>query len=254
MKKSILSLVTIVLMTACNSKESKSADRSLLQSDWQLEKINGESLEESMTIPTLRINLSEMRLSGNSGCNNYTGAITELDNKIIKIGDMASTLKLCPEANYEDQYMNLLKQVKTFEVNDSSLSFKDGNNNKILEFTKQSGTKNTMRIHDIWSAVRIEGHPINRMVTVPRLEINTKEMKIYGNDGCNDYFGSIEDLTKDAILLGTIGSTRKMCQDMEVPERYMNALNKTKHYKFEENFLLLTDPDDNEILAFMKVD
>lgn len=254
MKNLIVYIFTIVLMTSCNSKESKPNNRNLLQADWQLEKIEGEILNDSMTIPTLKIDLAEMRLSGNSGCNTYTGSIAELGSENIGIGNIAVTFKLCPEANYEDQYMSLINQLKTYEVNETNLFFKNDKAKVILEYRKLTSTKKTTRIHDIWSAVRIDGFPINRMATIPRLEINTQDMKIYGNDGCNDYFASIVNLSETKISFGGIGSTRKMCRNMEIPERYMNALNKTNHYKFEDKFLILFDTENKEILAFMKGD
>ena len=102
--------------------------------------------------------------------------------------------------------------------------------------------------------MRIEGYPINRMVTVPRLEVNTSEMKIYGNDGCNDYFGTLKDLTETGLAIENIGSTRKMCPDMEIPERYKQALLKVRTYTFNEQILILKDANGNEMLAFMKVD
>lgn len=235
--------------------EKKPDNRIALQSEWQLEKMNGEALIDSMTIPTLVIDLLEMRLSGNSGCNSYTGSISELGLNNISMSEMAKTLKLCPEANYEDEYMDLLKKVKTYVVDKTNLNFKDVDGKVLLQYRKLNKTKNEVRIHDVWSAVRIEGNPINRMVTVPRIEFNTTEMKFYGNDGCNEYFGPITELSKENIILGDIGSTRKMCPDMEFPQRYISALKNIVQYKFtDDNILVFFNKEKEEVLAFMKVD
>lgn len=235
--------------------EKRPDDRIAMQSEWQLEKMNGEELIDSMTIPTLVIDLLEMRLSGNSGCNSYTGIITELGLNNISMNEMAKTLKLCPEANYEDEYMDLLKKVKTYAVDKTKLNFKDVDGKVILQYRKLNKTKNEVRIHDVWSAVRVEGNPINRMVTVPRIEFNTTEMKFYGNDGCNEYFGPITELSKENIILGDIGSTRKMCPDMEFPQRYISALKNIVQYKFtDDNILVFFNKEKEEVLAFMKVD
>jgi heat shock protein HslJ len=92
------------------------------------------------------------------------------------------------------------------------------------------------------------------MVTIPRLEINTAEMKFFGNDGCNDYFGGIRELTESKISLGNIGTTRKMCPDMEMPGRYQNAISKIEAYAFDKQYLILSDSAGNELLAFIKTD
>ncbi|MCA0133318.1 META domain-containing protein [Winogradskyella alexanderae] len=255
MKKNGIVFSILILITSCNSKESKTVMNTLLQSDWQLEKINGELLSDSMQIPMLQIDLAKMQLSGNTGCNSYTGSISELGEKDIVLENIATTLKMCVEGNYEDQYVNLMNQVKIYEVNDSSLTFKNSAEKVILEFKKYSGTKKNMRIHDIWSAVRVEGNPINRMVTVPRIEFNTTDMKFYGNDGCNEYFGTISKLSEEKITLGNVGSTRKMCPEMEFPQRYINALKNIDNYKFtDDNILVFFNKDEEEVLAFMKVD
>ena len=119
---------------------------------------------------------------------------------------------------------------------------------------KSKSTSNEVRIHDIWAAVRIEGYPINRMVTVPRLEVNTTEMKIFGNDGCNSYFGTISEISDSMLILQNIGTTGKMCPNMEIPDRYLSAISKVEHYEFIDNLLVLSDRENNELLAFMKVD
>ena len=111
-----------------------------------------------------------------------------------------------------------------------------------------------MRTQDIWVAIRIGGYPINRMVTVPRLEVNTKEMKVYGNDGCNEYFGQIAMVTKNKVSFGNIASTRKMCPDMETHKRYNDALSKVKSYVFDEQVLIFREGEGTEVLAFIKKD
>lgn len=119
---------------------------------------------------------------------------------------------------------------------------------------KIPGQSNKDRLNDVWAAVRIQGNPINRMVDVPRLEINISEMKIYGNDGCNNYFGSISELTENNITLKGLGGTKKMCANMEVPDRFNKALSKISSYRLDKQFLIFDDDDGNEILAFTKTD
>ena len=116
--------------------------------------------------------------------------------------------------------------------------------------TKKDATK--LDLNGSWLTVKIEGAPLNKMVTVPTLDIATAELKINGSDGCNAYFGAISTLSNTTIAFGELGSTSKMCPDMEVPDRYLTALSKVAGYAFKNEVLIFTDADKNEVLAFLK--
>lgn len=234
--------------------DTLSDHRLMLNKKWQLELLGSQIIKDSTNVPTLQFNLNDMSLSGHTGCNSYQGAIAQLGINTLEITNIAKTLRLCSDDTYEDKFMNLFNQVKSYDIEQSRLIFKDASGKPILAFSEEESTPNQVRIYDIWNAVRVGGYPINRMVTVPRFEVNTQDMKIYGNDGCNEYFGSITQLSNTAITIENIGSTRKMCPDMEFPERYMTALKQVKGYDFEENILILKNANDEEVLAFIKGD
>lgn len=228
--------------------------RTLLSGEWELDSFEGQALNKNVMTPTLGFNVVEMKIYGNGGCNSYNGSIKQLGLKTIVLGDLINTLKICAEDTIETRYLSVLNQIRSYSIIESNLNLNDEKGNTILTFKKKPKTSNKLRIHDIWSAVRIESYPINRMVTVPRLEVNTKEMKIYGNDGCNNYFGTILDLNEETIAINGIGSTRKMCPDMEVPQRFNAALSKISSYRFDKQLLIFSDKDGNEVLAFLKTD
>jgi heat shock protein HslJ len=234
--------------------EKKKDTRLLLQGDWQVESIKGQSKSPDSKALSLSFDLKDMKINGFAGCNSYQGSMKLIGLGGIVFGDLLNTLSICENLAIEDNYLGALREVKAFKVAHSKLYLQDKEGQSQLVFTKMDKTKNSIRINDIWSAVRIEGNPINRMVSVPRLEINTSEMKIYGNDGCNEYFGSISELTEKRIAVGNIGSTRKMCPDMEIPQRYNNALSKVEAYLFDKQILVFKDSEGNEVLAFMKAD
>ncbi|WP_179005668.1 DUF4377 domain-containing protein [Winogradskyella forsetii] len=120
---------------------------------------------------------------------------------------------------------------------------------KVLE--KKSDPK--MAIHDIWVATHINGEEIAK-TNAPTLEINSTEMQVYGSNGCNNYNGQIKTLNSKAIEFGAIASTRKMCANMTIPDRFDKALNRTTTYKKEGLTLKLFNGHGNEILRFRKVD
>ncbi|MCE2612856.1 META domain-containing protein [Flavobacteriaceae bacterium D16] len=225
--------------------------RAALAVNWQLEELNGTVINERIIHPTLTFSLLEMEIHGNGGCNSYNGTITKLGLNSIAFGDLIKTLKMCAEDTVEEEYLNALSKVSFFEIENTRLTFYNKEEKPVLIFKEPTKPDNKVRLHDIWSVVRMGGHPINSMVTIPRLEINTSDMKIYGNDGCNEYFGTVNMLTENNISFGNIGSTRKMCPDMEIPQRYNNALSKVNSYVFDEQVLVFTDEEGKEILALL---
>jgi len=113
-----------------------------------------------------------------------------------------------------------------------------------------------MRLNDIWTLEAMNGEAIdsNNFQKHPVLEIHLKEMKIFGNDGCNNMFGSIETLDKKNIAFGAIGGTKMACPNMELSSKYTSALGKTKTYELDGLQLYFYDADGNEVLKYQKVD
>ncbi len=111
-----------------------------------------------------------------------------------------------------------------------------------------------MALHDIWVATHINEEAITTTENLPRLEINTTQMKVFGTDGCNDYSGIIKSITSENIAFAPLASTRKMCAKMDIPNKYNNALNNSVRYKREHLNLYFYDSNGNNVLSFKKVD
>lgn len=115
----------------------KSDHSVLLNGKWILAKINDHPIDRKMKLPNLGIDLDKMLISGNGGCNNYTGSILGLDTKQISIGPVASTKKACFAPHFEDEYYNVLAQVSSYQVDDENLVFLNKENVEILSFLRQ---------------------------------------------------------------------------------------------------------------------
>ena len=65
--------------------------------------------------------------------------------------------------------------------------------------------------------------------TKPTLVIETG--KVTGNGGCNNYFGTLSvDTTAGNFSAKELGSTRKMCDNMEVETNFMKMLGEADKY------------------------
>lgn len=116
-----------------------------------------------------------------------------------------------------------------------------------------------LRINDIWVLESILLEPIE-VVTQdgsqkrPQIEIHVSKMKFYGNDGCNNIFGSVETLGETELILGEIAGTMMICREMEISNRFLKVLNLVRTYEIKDLYLLLFDESGKELLRFKKID
>lgn len=110
-------------------------------------------------------------------------------------------------------------------------------------------------LNDIWALEAIQQQELMlNDLQRPVLEIHLKDSMLMGNDGCNGYFSSINELDYQNIVLGTVGSTKKMCADMSIPDNFHKNLHKIVSYKLHNLQLRFFDADGAELLVFRKVD
>ena len=102
-----------------------------------------------------------------------------------------------------------------------------------------------------WMLAKLYGNPINRMVVVPTLTINTAENTVGGNGGCNSYGGDIEGLTDNTIELSEIISTLMLCDNENIEASYFTALNNISTYKVDGNELYFYNKKGAEVLHFI---
>ena len=117
---------------------------------------------------------------------------------------------------------------------------------------------NSNRLHDIWVVKELFREKLQNISDeTPKqitLEIFTNDMKILGNDGCNNFFGKIIKVDASKISFTSIGSTKKMCPDMETSNNFYKAMNDITSYRLEKTYLYLLDANNNELLKLLKVD
>ena len=69
---------------------------------YALKSIAGQEVDKTfypMGIPNLEINLTENKINGYSGCNNFFGEIKHITDKKIELGPIAATKKFCQGIN-----------------------------------------------------------------------------------------------------------------------------------------------------------
>ncbi len=104
---------------------------------WTLTRIEGTQASDAFkgTIPTLSFDLASHRVSGNGGCNGYSGGFTLLGTMYTPT-PMVSTMMACAQENKESRLLELLGKKSTLVFNNSSLQFVQSGN-VVLEFSQK---------------------------------------------------------------------------------------------------------------------
>lgn len=137
-------------------------------------------------------------------------------------------------------------EVKSSDSSQSSLA--DYTFVKVVE--KKEDTR--ISLNGNWILTTINEGVLNRMITLPTLEFNLKEMQITGNGGCNRYFGAVELLSLKKISLGAIGVTQMNCAHQHIEDEYFEALSNVDQYIVEGDELSLLDEEGKVILTYLK--
>ena len=102
-----------------------------------------------------------------------------------------------------------------------------------------------------WNIVQVGGKPVKAEVE-PFLGFQADDKQLYGNAGCNSLMGSFEVGAgqADALEFGALGSTKRMCADMEAEDAILQAMGQVKRFAFQaDNRLVLKDAEGKELMV-----
>jgi heat shock protein HslJ len=150
-------------------------------------------------------------VSGNAGCNDYTGSYT-VDGDKLTVGPLAATKKACgpAESAVETVFLTAMGRVATYAVSGTTLELKTAEAKVGLTF---SATRPTGLSKTRWVATGVNNGKgaVSSVVTGTTLTaIFADAGTVAGSGGCNDYSGPY---TSDAstIKIGPLAATRKLC-------------------------------------------
>lgn len=109
---------------------------SLVNTTWKLLALNGANAEPGADGRPLSLLFApeKNRISGYSGCNNFTAGFAYQKDK-LHIGQLASTMKMCAQAMAQEQkFLQLLAKVVSYEIEGERLTLYDGAKTAALHF------------------------------------------------------------------------------------------------------------------------
>lgn len=134
MKKILLTVGIATVLGACtsaantNSSQEEKSQPALNNTKWSLaDNVKGR-------IPTLRI--EGEKINGNTGCNNYFGALTtDASSGFFSAGKIGTTRMACPNPDVEQNFLSMLQKANKYVIHGDALElYQDGT--LLLKFHK----------------------------------------------------------------------------------------------------------------------
>jgi heat shock protein HslJ len=104
---------------------------------WKLVELGGKKVPANATSkPMYLILKSDSTVSGNGGCNAFSGTYSLGKNNEIIFGELVRTNILCPGIDYEKTYLNAIANTDHYEIMGNELLLQ----NKLTSLAKFSGS------------------------------------------------------------------------------------------------------------------
>jgi len=124
--KNLISLLLIAcgVLLACNStrKTTVVPESSKLSGNWELNYISGPRIAFDGLYPnkkpSINFDVTNKRVSGNSSCNSFNGALKLEGNQISFTEPMVMTRKACIDGNGETVFMETLQKINSYSITD----------------------------------------------------------------------------------------------------------------------------------------
>lgn len=127
MFKKILILATLIFAISCtNNTHSKEL---LAANEWKVISIIDSN--EFSKHPWMRFDLTENKVNGNAGCNNFFGNI-EVTDTSITFGTLGATKMMCLDMTTEKAFFKALEKVTSFELENDVLVFLNKEGQRIM--------------------------------------------------------------------------------------------------------------------------
>lgn len=138
----LLAIVMTSTFVACTTLKPGTIGNgglSELAGTWELSYISGPRIAFNglypATRPTITFDVTGKKLSGNTSCNSFSGALIADDTTINLTQPLAMTKMACPGEG-EATFLEMLKKASTYYVSDSTLNFMMGDI-AIMRFSKK---------------------------------------------------------------------------------------------------------------------
>lgn len=220
----------VLSLAACrSSKDAVSVND--LDGEWNVVEIQGQAVQAESQ-PFIGFDAQDGRVYGYTGCNRLMGALTLSKPNKIELGQMASTLMVCPDMETERLMLNALASVKSLKCSGKTLVLYGADKEPVMLLQKRFEVVPLSSLNGDWKVVAVNGTALPAMENVPAFSLDMTTHRIGGNSGCNRLSGEIrhDAAVENSISFANVASTRMACPDMDTENQVLSALNQVCAY------------------------
>lgn len=207
-------------------------------------------------MPYLTLEGATGHFYASNGCNVINGTFT-LDSlaSTIKFDNVLSTMKMCPEVEYQDAVTSVFISQSPVLIHYTRLGHESYLNfyNSAHETILLAQRHNMDFLNGQWDIISVGGR--NLSGELPNVFFDIPELKIHGNSGCNFFNGQIfiNPEQSNSLDISGLASTRRACPDMDTEAAVLLALEETASAISDgRNKVILLDSNGNELLVLRR--
>ena len=252
-----LMVVATLGLQSCKSSEGLSKGSSLLDGEWEIIEIKGESVlkNDHQPFPYIAFDQENGRFGGTSGCNRMMGEMKQgKKTGSLSFGKIAGTLMMCQNMDTERKVVAMLEEVKSYKYLKSDQIALYGSGKKpiaILNPKAPDMTKGVLSA-SFWKVLTMNGEELSG--PAPDMKLNPEEKTVSGFAGCNRMSGELK-VDGNKISFGRLGVTRMMCDNMNTEDQFLKNIEKVVTYKISDNqqVLFLFGESGEELMTLHRI-
>ena len=236
-----LTLLFAMLLSAC----APAAAPDLNGTEWQLYELNGEKLPLYVQIT---LSFKDGQAGGQGACNGY-GAGYVQDGSKLALEPAVSTMMYCEGVmEYEADYLAAFSKVKSFRLENDTLSLLDESGAVVLVFGKPQAAP--ALDGSTWKAIQVGETLVPEGVEV---SLSFAGGEVTGKAACNGYFASYTQ-EGSQLSITNAGATEMFCMEegiMELEQAFLGSLPNVRSFQIQMGGLALLD-ESGAALIYLK--
>lgn len=223
-----------------------------LTGEWTIKKMRGKNINTTERA-YINFDVTNARIYGNNGCNFINGKFL-LNGTNIAFSDITTTHKYCNDHSASRNIMKAIAETGNLIINEENgieyLVLRSKNNHELLRLKRN----NFDFANGPWRVDEIAGESTTSLDM--RLVIDTDQLSIHGDTGCNIFNGiiTIDGDKYHAIQFEDLISSRKPCPDISSETALLVALEETVSTRLDnDGRLLLIDNKGNVVAKFSRL-